>query len=478
MFRGGVVAATCPGLIVAGPRGGSGKTFLTMSLVSCWRAMGRWVVPFKKGPDYIDAAWLGMASGRPCYNLDPYLMSPQQILASYARRTEAAQVAVVEGNRGLFDGVDEHGTYSTAELAKLLGLPVVVVLDVTKTTRTAAAMVLGLRALDPELPIAGVVLNQVGNPRHESILRKSVEQYGGVTVLGALPRLRDPGFPERHLGLVPPPESRDAKGILERAAELVSHYVDVEALWELALKQTRCIPQVHLYRAKRQASKSGAKLGVIRDSAFHFYYPENLEALADEGLELVEIDSLKDSRLPEVDGLYMGGGFPEMFASALADNQGLRREIRSMVLDGLPVYAECGGLMYLGEGIRAQGRSYPMVGALPLWTEFTDRPQGHGYTALEAVEENPFIPKGDLLKGHEFHYSRVVSLDESKVRFAFSVKRGRGLDGHRDGILKENVLASYTHLHAASCENWACRVAECATARKALAERLALKALP
>lgn len=465
-------------MIVAGLKGGSGKTFLTMSLLCCWRERGRWVVPFKKGPDYIDAAWLTMASGRPCYNLDPYLMSPEQILASYLRRTESAEAAVVEGNRGLFDGVDEHGTYSTAELAKLLGLPVVVVLDATKTTRTAAAMVLGLRAMDPELPIAGVVLNQVGNARHESVLRKSVEKYAGVAVLGALPRLGSLGLPERHLGLVPPPESGDVKEILGRAAEAASKYVDVDALWGLAQKQTRGIPQVHLYRAKRQVSKSGARLGVIRDSAFHFYYPENLEALADEGLELVEIDALKDPGLPEVDGLYVGGGFPEMFASALADNQRLRREIRSLVSDGLPVYAECGGLMYLGEGILAKEGSYPMVGALPLWTEFTDRPQAHGYTALEAVMENPFIPKGELLKGHEFHYSRVLSLEESKVKLVFAVKRGRGLDGRRDGILKDNILASYSHLHAASREDWAWRVAGCVTARKAAAERSALKALP
>ncbi len=436
------------------------------------------MVPFKKGPDYIDAAWLAMASGRPCYNLDPYLMGPEQILASYARRTETAAGAVVEGNRGLFDGVDEHGTYSTAELAKLLGLPVVVVLDVTKTTRTAAAMVLGLRALDPELPIAGVVLNQVGNARHESVLRRSVEQYGGVEVLGALPRFGDLGLPERHLGLVPPPESRDVKGILERAAEAVSRHVDVEGLWELAEKHTRGIPQVHLYRARRQTSRRRARLGVVRDAAFHFYYPENLEALAEAGLELVEIDAIRDSGLPDLQGLYIGGGFPEMFASALADNQGLRREIRSLAFDGLPVYAECGGLMYLGEGIRAGGKAYPMVGALPLWTEFTERPQGHGYTLLEAVAENPFVQKGDLLKGHEFHYSRVLSLEESEVGFAFAVKRGKGLDGGRDGILKKNVLATYSHLHAVSREDWAWRVAECAVARKGEAGPSALKALP
>jgi cobyrinic acid a,c-diamide synthase len=449
-----------------------------MSLLSCWRGRGRSVVPFKKGPDYIDAAWLATAAGRPCYNLDPYLMSAEQILASYARRVEGVDGAVVEGNRGLFDGVDEHGTYSTAELAKLLGLPVVVVLDATKTTRTAAAMVLGLRALDPELPIAGVVLNQVGNARHESVLRRSVEQYGGVPVMGAMPRLRDLGLPERHLGLVPPPESKDVKAVVDRAAGVVSGHVDVEGLWELAGQQSRGIPQVHLYRTRKQARRGRARLGVIRDSAFHFYYPENLEALADAGMELVEIDAINDPGLPAVDGLYMGGGFPEMFASALADNQALRREIRSLVSEGLPVYAECGGLMYLGEGIRAAGGSYPMVGALPLWTEFTDRPQGHGYTVLETVGENPFIPKGEILRGHEFHYSKVVSLEESTVGFAFAVRRGRGLDGRRDGILRGNVLASYSHLHASSREDWAWRVADCVAARRGQGAGLVSRALP
>lgn len=449
----------CPGIMVAGLRGGSGKTLLSMGLLRLWNGLGRTVVPFKKGPDYIDAAWLARASSRPCYNLDPYLMTREQILATYARHSDGVEATLVEGNRGLYDGVDEHGSYSTAELAKLLKLPVVVILDATKTTRTAAAMVLGLRLLDPEVPISAVVLNQVGSARHESVLRRSVEQYGGVRVLGAVPRLRELGLPERHLGLVPPAESGAVEEVLERTLEVISKYVEVEVLWELA-QQAGAIPDVHMYRARKLVGKSRARLGVMRDAAFHFYYPENLEALRDAGLDLVEINGLTDGTLPAVDGLYIGGGFPEMFAGALADNEGLRREIRAAISDGLPVYAECGGLMYMGEGIRAGGRAYPMVGALPLWTEFTDRPQGHGYTVLETSAQNPFFPVGTLLRGHEFHYSRVVSLDESRVAFAFRVRRGKGVDGKVDGIVRRNVLATYSHLHAASCEDWAWLVAE------------------
>lgn len=449
----------CPGMIVAGLRGGSGKTILSMGLLGLWRGMGRAVVPFKKGPDYIDAAWLAMAAGRPCYNLDPYLMTEEQLLASYARRSEGVDGVLVEGNRGLYDGVDEHGTYSTAELAKLLGLPVVIVLDATKTTRTAAAMVLGLRSLDPDVPIAAVILNRVAGARHESVSRRSIERYGGVRVVGAVPRLEDLPLPERHLGLVPPAESDAVSEVLERAAEVVSRHVDVEALWGVA-KGAAVVPHVQIYRTRKPCPRTKARLGVMRDQAFHFYYPENLEALSEVGLDLVEISALQDRSLPAIDGLYIGGGFPEIFAQALADNLQLRGEIRSAAANGLPVYAECGGLMYLGEGIRASGKLFPMVGALPLWSEFTDRPQGHGYTELETCAANPFFEVGTVFKGHEFHYSKVASLDESKVSLVFNVRRGRGLDGRKDGVARWNVLATYSHIHASSCEQWAWSVRE------------------
>lgn len=444
----------CRGIVVAGLRGGSGKTLITMGLVGSWRKVGRNVAAFKKGPDYIDAAWLGLAAGRPCRNLDPYLMSPEQLLASYVRHTEAVDGAVVEGNRGLYDGVDEHGTYSTGELARLLGLPVLVVVDGTKTTRTAAAMVLGLRAMDPELNFAGVILNQVAGSRHETILRRSIETYSGLEVLGAVPRIRDLGFPERHLGLVPPAETDISEGLLHRIQEAIESHVDLNVVWERA-KAAKEIPNLHLYRRPKRVSGRKVRLGVIKDKAFHFYYPDNLDALADEGVEIVYIDALSDKSLVPVEGLYIGGGFPEVMAQGLSDNAALRGEIREAAKGGLPIYAECGGLMYLGRGIRAKGKVFPMVGVLPLWTEFTDRPQGHGYVVLECIKENPFVPVGEVLKGHEFHYSRIVDLEESSVDLAFAVRRGSGAAGLRDGIVFGNVLAMYGHIHSGGCEGWA-----------------------
>ncbi len=426
-----------------------------VGLLACWREMGLTIVPFKKGPDYIDAAWLGLAAGLDCHHLDPYLMTRERILGSYLKCVQRGHGAVIEGNRGLYDGVDAHGTFSTAELAKCLRLPVVVVLDATKTTRTAAAMVLGLRQLDPEVDIQGVVLNQVGSARHESILMRSIEQYGGVGVLGAVPRLKALDFPERHLGLVPPQEHGLRLDVVQRAAEAVRRYVNTEALWGIAQKVGE-LPPLSLYKGRSsQDPEERFRVGVLRDEAFHFYYPENLEALEERGGELVPFSALESRGLPQVDALYIGGGFPEMRARELAENESLRKEIRHAVEEGLPVYAECGGLMYLGNGLKMEGREFPMVGALPLTTEILERPQGHGYTALETVEKNPFYPVGLSLKGHEFHYSRIISLQESEVSFAFRVRRGSGMEGKREGIVRKNALATYTHLHALGCDAWA-----------------------
>jgi cobyrinic acid a,c-diamide synthase len=453
-------------VVIAGLRGGSGKTLFTMGLLAAYRDRGRAVVPFKKGPDYIDAAWLGLASGSDCYNLDPYLMSREQVLSTYLRHTEGVDGAIIEGNRGLYDGVDEEGTYSTAELAKAIRAPVVVVVDATKTTRTAAAMVLGLRSLDPQVDIRGVVLNHVAGSRHERILRRSIEQFAGVRVLGSVPRLEGFPFPERHLGLVPPQEHGIQCDVLRMASRAVRENVDLEGIWEVA-REAGYLPEVHLYRGRAaQRPERGLRVGVIRDAAFHFYYPDNLEALEEQGAQLVEINALESRVLPPLDGLYIGGGFPEIFAERLADNAALRTAIRDAAADGLPIYAECGGLMYLGKSLRTNGKDYPMVGALPLVTEFRQRPQGHGYTSLQTVGENPFFTVGLVVRGHEFHYSRIVSLEESSVRFAFRVERGAGVDGKREGILRGNTLATYTHLHALSCGAWGQGVVEGAARRR------------
>lgn len=445
----------CPRLVLTALRGGAGKTTLTLGLLAAWRQRGREVVPFKKGPDYIDPAWHALAAGRLCHNLDPFLMAPDQMLTSVLSQTAAADGALIEGNRGLYDGLDVEGTSSTAELAKLLQAPVVLVVDCTMTTRTAAALILGCQHFDPEVALQGVILNQVARPRHEGVLRAAIERYCGIPVLGAVPRLACAIFPERHMGLVPPQEHRAARRAVAGALELAHKYLDFERLWELAtLAPPLPINRLALASGKQPAGDD-VVIGVIRDSAFQFYYPENLAALTQHGARLLEISALRDQTLPPVDALYIGGGFPETHAAALADNKTFRRTLKQAAELGLPIYAECGGLMYLGEGLVLAGQMYPMAGILPLTFTLEKRPQGHGYTVIEVERPNPFFPPGTRLQGHEFHYSRVINSQVHPAELVFRLQRGNGIEQQRDGVCYKNVLATYTHLHALGTPLWA-----------------------
>lgn len=446
----------CPRLLLAALRGGAGKTTLTLGLLAAWRAQGKRVVPFKKGPDYIDPAWHALAAENPSHNLDPFLMEGDQIRGLVYHYAEAAAALLIEGNRGLFDGLDAQGTYSTAELAKLLATPVVLVVDCTMTTRTVAALVLGCQHFDPQVNLAGVILNQVARPRHEAILRASIEQYCGIPVLGAVPRLKCAVFPERHMGLVPPPEHRAAIRAVQAAQELAERYLDLGGLWRAASQAPPLLENAHpLYPLPE--SSTPVTVGIVRDAAFQFYYPENLEALEQAGARLVFLNALKDPGLPpDLDGLYLGGGFPETNAPGLAANAGFRESVHRAAEGGLPIYAECGGLMYLGRTIQTlQGESYPMVGLLPYDFLMGKSPQGHGYTILEVVGDNPYFPRGTRLKGHEFHYSRLHPEPGPDVPLAFHMTRGAGISGQRDGFVYKNVLATYTHLHALGALEWA-----------------------
>ncbi|MGA3115184.1 MAG: cobyrinate a,c-diamide synthase [Syntrophobacteraceae bacterium] len=442
-------------LIVAAMRGGAGKTLISVGLCAAWkRHLGLRVVAFKKGPDYIDAGWLSAASGGSCYNLDPFLMSPEQILRSFVMRSARADVSLIEGNRGLYDGVDANGSYSTAELAKLLRCPVVLILDATKVTRTAAAMVLGCQRLDTGVNIAGVILNQVAGKRHEKVLRESIEQWCGIPVLGVVPRQTRNFFPERHLGLVPLDEAQNSPESVSVAAAKMSEYLDLEALWKLAAAAPAL--GCPMPSAAPEISRCSVKIGIIRDSAFQFYYPENFEALEERGASLVQISSLENTPLPEVDALYIGGGFPETHLDRLAANEVFRDSVKSAVDAGLPVYAECGGLMFLCRGIRHREKLHPMVGVFPFEISLGTKPQGHGYTVMECVSPNPFFPEGTTIRGHEFHYSGIVGrLDPGSFRFVFRLKKGHGIVAGWDGICYKNVLAGYSHLHAAGNELWA-----------------------
>jgi cobyrinic acid a,c-diamide synthase len=444
-----------PRVVIAGLRGGSGKTTLSLGLVAAWRQRGGEVVPFKKGPDYIDAGWLALAAGQPCYNLDPYMMTEEQILDSFWQHVQTADAAVIEGNRGLFDGMDAHGSCSTAELAKLLQAPVLLVVDGTMVTRTAAATVLGCQNLDPEVAIQGVVLNRVAGPRHEEMLRTTIEHYCRVPVVGAIPKLREDDFPERHMGLVTALEHPEAREAIFARIQVVERYLDLEKVLAIAEQAPPLTwepndPGKRATKAYRQLT-----IGIIRDSAFQFYYPENLEALERRGASLVTISALQDTLLPEVDGLYIGGGFPETHAEQLAANGRLRKGLRSAIEAGLPVYAECGGLMYLGRSLQIEGKVYPMVEALPIDFQLEKKPQGHGYTELEVVNTNPFYPVGTTLKGHEFHYSRVTRFDLSSESLAFTMRRGSGILDRKDGLCYKNTLATYSHVHAIGAPEWA-----------------------
>ncbi len=441
-----------PRVVIAGLAGDAGKTILATGLCAAFRARGLAVAPFKKGPDYIDAAWLRLAAGRPCRNLDTFLQGGAAARESFLRHA-SLELNLIEGNRGLLDGADLEGTHSTAALARMLGAPVLLVVGASKVTRTVAAGVRGCLELEPALRIAGVVLNQVGGERHASLARRAVEELTGVPVLGVLPRLHAELLPGRHLGLVPPEEHARAEALRGELARFVGAHVDLERVLELA-RATSPLPQPEPAPAEAVAER--ARIGVFSDTAFTFYYPENLEALERAGAELVFISGLADARLPAVDALYLGGGFPETHAARLAANTSLHAELRAAVASGVPVHAECGGLIYLARGLRLDGREHAFAGVLPLELELCARPQGHGYVELTVDAENPLFARGSELRGHEFHYTRIVGgAPPPGIATAFSVRRGTGCGGGRDGIVLENLLASYTHLHALGTPEWA-----------------------
>jgi cobyrinic acid a,c-diamide synthase len=445
-----------PRIIIAALKGGSGKTITSLGLAAAWLDKGLKVAPFKKGPDFIDASWLTLAAGRPCYNLDPFLMTDPQILQSFHSNSAGTDISLIEGNRGLFDGLDQEGRYSTAALGKLLKIPIIIIVDVTMVTRTVAALVLGCQKFDPGLQIAGIILNRVAGPRQDSIVRNSIEHYCNIPVVGSIPKLKENLFPERHMGLIPHRERGRAEKAITWAKRVVEQNLDLESIEKMA-RDSDLLESADHDREQAQPNtlhKEPLRIGFIRDNAFWFYYPENLDQLKKLGAVLIEVDSMADNKLPPLDALYIGGGFPETQAEALANNRGFRDSLKENIEAGLPVYAECGGLMYLGESLILKEKAYPMTGALPLKCVLEKKPQGHGYTILEVNRPNPFYPVGEILKGHEFHYSKPLIREPKEIDTAFQVKRGRGLDGQRDGLYKKNLLATYTHVHAAGNSLW------------------------
>ena len=439
-----------PRVMIGAPQGRSGKTTVSIGLCSAFRQCGLSVMPFKKGPDYIDPSWLSAAANASCRNLDPFLIAEKQLVTSFQEACHGVDLAIIEGAMGLYDGLGPDGHGSSAQVARLLNAPVILVVNTARMTRSIAAMVTGYQHFEPDTNIAGVILNNVSGSRHESKLVSSIEQYCSIPVLGSLPK--DPGIliTERHLGLIPSREADASAAIINQIQHVVENYLDLDGILSIA----RTARADRMGDIETHAQKPPvATIGVLFDRVFNFYYPENLEALQRAGAELVFIDSIHDRRLPEVDALYIGGGFPELFMEEMESNASLRYDIAQAAEDGLPVYAECAGLMYLCQSIEWHGQRHEMVGIIPANVEICQRPQGHGYAIAEVVEENPLFPAGSVLRGHEFHYSKLSGLDNLKC--AYRMQRGSGLDGKKDGIIYKNVLAAYTHLHAAGVPEWA-----------------------
>ena len=439
---------------MAGNAGDSGKTLVSIGLLSYWRRQGLKIAGFKKGPDYIDAAWLSEAAQTKARNLDVYLMDKSTVYNSFITHAVHKDISLIEGNRGLFDGMDGEGTYSTAELAKLLKAPVVLILDATKVTRTIAAFVLGCLKLDPDVQITGIILNKIAGARHERVIREAIEKITGIPVLGAIPKLsRFDLLPERHLGLVTPEEHGKIKNCCFELGRIVEKYVDTDKIYELANKSIKLDSRSE-FRIKRYKADKQITVGYFYDSAFTFYYPENIETLEKSAAKLVKISPLRDSFLPELDALYIGGGFPETHAEILSKNSSLLNDVKIAAQKGLPIYAECGGLIFLAESLRCGNELYAMSSVLPIKVEIKSKPAGHGYCEFEVDRINPFFPVGIRIKGHEFHYSSIVAgLD--KISTAYRVLRGSSYLDRREGFVYKNVLASYFHLHSLSLPEWA-----------------------
>ena len=458
--------------LVSAAHKSSGKTAVSIGLAAELSRRGLTVQTFKKGPDYIDPMWLAAASGRSCRNLDFNLSAAAELQFEFARHGAGADVCLIEGNKGLYDGLDLEGRNSNAALVQLLQLPVVLVLDARGMTRGVAPLILGYQAFDRSIRIAGVILSRLGGARHEAKLRAVIEHYTDVPVLGAMQEDPHLAIAERHIGLMPANEDSAAQARIALLAAAVGRQVDLERL----LAATVSLAPLPAVPPPVAPARARVRIGVARDRAFGFYYPDDLEALERAGAELVFFDTLRDARLPRVDGLIIGGGFPEMFMRELESNAVLRGEILAAIEAGMPVYAECGGLMYLARSLSWRGDTRRMVGAIPGDVVMHERPVGRGYVRLAPNETHPWRGRGEApveIPAHEFHYSSIDGLGP-ETRFAYRVTRGFGVDGNSDGIVVNNLLAVYSHLRSVGSYDWAARFVDCV--RRQVEERNAARA--
>jgi len=425
----------------------SGKTIISLGLCRAISNLNSKVQSFKKGPDYIDPIWLAKSTHQPCYNLDFFNMSPEEILDLYNKHSATSDVSIVEGNKGLFDGMSVDGGDANADLAKSLNLPVILVIDTNGMTRGIAPLLQGYQNFDHGVNIQGVILNKVGGDRHESKLINAIEHYTDLKVYGSVQRNKELDIDERHLGLIPANEDDKSEIKINRISEIIADSINIKKI----LSDT---PNNIVSQSKpRESIPSSLIIAIPRDAAFGFYYQDDLALFEKLGTKISYFDAIRDSKLPECDGLFIGGGFPEMSLKELSSNKSLLTDIQNKINAGLPAYAECGGLMYLTNKIEYLDRSFPMVGVINANTVMTQRPVGRGYVEIEPTDSHPWKDVSRKISAHEFHYSRLENI-ATDYEYAYNVLRGEGINNKKDGIITKNLLATYSHLRSVGGNLW------------------------
>ncbi|MBE6493506.1 MAG: Ni-sirohydrochlorin a,c-diamide synthase [Methanosphaera stadtmanae] len=439
-------------IVLTGTGSGVGKTTIATGIMKALSEEHK-IQSFKVGPDYIDPSYHNCATGIPSRNLDSFFMSDGQIRQSFKNgmKHSKADYAIIEGVRGLYEGMSPiNDVGSTASIAKSLNSPVILIINSRSLVRSAAAMTLGFKALDSKINIQGVILNNVKSQKHYLKTKEAVEKLSNTQVLGGITRDSSITMEQRHLGLIPAVEQERIKSFVDKWGELIKENIDLDLLIEI-MKDSPKLEDNYEEIWSKETTKQKTKIGIPFDEAFNFYYHENIEALESNNAEIVYFSPIHDDAIPDVDALYMGGGYPEIFSKELSDNKSMLKSIKKFSDDNHPIYAECGGLMYLSKDIN----NNEMVNVFPYKSMLTKKVQGLSYTIAEVTQKNPILEVGTSYHGHEFHYSKVEYTGNNKNDFAFKMKRGVGITGEYDGLLKNNTLASYIHTHTACLPKFA-----------------------
>lgn len=435
--------------LISSTKKSSGKTIIATGLCSILSNIDS-LAAFKKGPDYIDPLWLSQASKAKCYNLDFFTMTDLEISKLYKTASRGKNISLVEGNKGLFDGVSLNGIDSNASLAHLLKLEVILVLDCSGITRGIAPLLQGYKGFDSKIKYKGIILNNIASERHESKIINAVNEFTKFKVIGSVHKNKKLDIIEKSLGLEPVFQNTHTSKIIKNISSIVKSSIDIKYLVNKSISaKIKTIPKI----VTKHKKYSNLKIGVALDEAFGFYYPDDIDKFKSYGVKIVYFNTLKDKLLPEVDGLFIGGGFPERVTDRLHKNTSMIKSISSFIDSGMPVYAECGGLMYLCESIKVKARKFKMAGIIKGNVEMCDKPVGRGYVELMINKKHPWMNKGDVIKCHEFHYSNI-KIKNNSSSYGFKVIRGYGTNGRHDGILYKNLVASYSHLRDTAQSRW------------------------